>query len=151
GDEVREIRYVLEDGWPYLQVEVVYAKAPAGKTPVEVPLHVRLLADTIGDLPEAQNLGGVSLGDKVLWTYHRWHDNAYAVLLDKNGPKWGPNARVDSVTPSTEQETVLTYKLIPARNAFDALAIAAKQLDIPLREVTISSNSRTKAIHPLSD
>lgn len=135
-----EVRYTLADGWDYLLVEVVY-KNPTGQ-PVRPKTRAMLRTDGAWE-------SGPGFGRRLFWSYNRWWGQAYGVLAQghrleaKRRPRREnhlsyvpPEGRAPVIEPGGEFR--ITRRLIPGRNLFGVMTVAARLLDRPLRRAELT-------------
>ena len=195
-----DVRYILEDGWDSVLVEVEYFHPSAGGTapklveqykreeaakpkidPVagdlakELDLHAEdeaptepdpalgakvdyklpVKVSTVGALRvDRANDMGIALDGKLLWTYDRWHGQAYGVLeLNErfNTPSyhywwgWGSSlkrSRQEGAPVALFEETFKTQRRVyPAKDQLELLSKAYRDTDTRTRPIEVGAHT----------
>ena len=146
---MKEARYTLGDGWPYLLVENEYENKTAKPITVD-PLGLFLM----GPFP-IDNNPHVLLGasDDLFWVCDPWFGQAYGVLAEgEKASRVVADIRkswllerhaaegASGYTVAPGESRTIARKLIPGRNLFDVRAAACEIKKIPLREIVIKAS-----------
>jgi len=122
-----EVRYALEDGWDFLEIETVYVNPTDHPFPFSPMLSLRV---------DDPCRSGLDFNDRLFWTYEPWWGAAIGVW--SANPPWSPQGIRPPRHPLTLRPDTaagwtipprgrirFVFRLIPAANLFDLLAVAA--------------------------
>jgi len=130
---IAEVRYSLEDGWPYVLIETVFRNG--GDKPLKLAPYGCIYVSPRKLDGSDQYLHGLSRDGRFGWIYDPWFAQAYALVTDDlrmeqplfaRRPSWLAHTFHQKggkgITVAPGETFVLQQKLLPAANLFDARA-----------------------------